>query len=74
MAQEKSESTKVEYVSDTLTQPITPGLGGRLDDMHHALNMGDQNIDFLQHTLTGLCSVVRNLEHKMHHLSKNGTA
>ena len=61
MAQATSESTKVEYMSETLIQLVIPGSGGRLDAMHHAINMGYQNIDFLQQTLTGLCSVVRTL-------------
>ena len=57
-----------------MTQLVTPGSGGRLDFMHHALNMGYQNIGVLQQTLTGFCNVVVTLEHKMHHLSYNGTA
>ena len=61
-------------MSATLTQLVTPGSGGRLDSMHHALNMGDQNIGVLQQTLTVLCNIVRTLEHKMYHLSQNGTA
>ena len=42
--------------------------------MHHALNMGYQNIGVLQYTLTGLCNLVGNLEQKMHHLYQNGTS
>ena len=42
--------------------------------MHHALNMGDQNIRVLQQTLTLLCNIVGTLEQKMYHLSQNGTA
>ena len=61
-------------MSATLTQLVTPGSGGRLDSMHHYLNMGDQNIGVLQQTLTVLCNIVGTLEHKMYHLSQNGTA
>ena len=42
--------------------------------MHHALNMGDQNIGVLQHNLTGLCNIVRTLDQKMHDLSQHDTA
>ena len=42
--------------------------------MHHALNMGDQNIGVLQQTLTGFCNVVGTLEQKMHYLSQHDTA
>ena len=60
------------YVS--ITQLFTPGSGGRLDSMHKSLNMGVQNIGFLQQTLTGLCNLIGNLEQKMHHLYQNGTS
>ena len=36
--------------------------------------MGDQNIEVLQQTLTGLCNVVGTLEKKIHNLSHNDTA
>ena len=42
--------------------------------MHHALNMGKQNIGLLQQNLTGLCNVVGTLEQKMHYLSQHDTA
>ena len=42
--------------------------------MHHALNLGDQNIEVLQYTLTSLCNVVGTLEHKMHYLSQHDTS
>ena len=74
MEQAKSEAFKIEYMSVTLNQLVTPGSGGRLYSMHHALNMGDQNIGVLQHTLTVLCNIVGTLEQKMYHLSQNGTA
>ena len=62
MAQETSTAAKVRSVSATLTQLNTPGVGGCLDSMHHALNMGYQNIGVMQQTLTDLCNVVRTLE------------
>ena len=74
MAHATSATVNIGYMSVTLTQLITPGAGGRLDSMHHALNMGDQNIGVLQHTLTVLCNIVGTLEQKMYHLSQNGTA
>ena len=74
MAQATSAAAKVGSISATLTQLVNPGAGGRLYSMHHALNMGDQNIGVLQQTLTGLCNVVGTLEHKIHYLSQNGTA
>ena len=74
MAQATSTAAKVVSVSETLTQLLTPGAGGRLDYMYHALNMGYQNIGVLQQTLTGLCNVVGTLEQKMNYLSHNGTA
>ena len=58
MSQSKSTSAKVVTVSANLTQLLTPGAGGSLDSMHHALNMGDQNIGVLQHIFTGLCNIV----------------
>ena len=39
MEQAKSEAFKIEYMSVTLNQLVTPGSGGRLYSMHHALNM-----------------------------------
>ena len=54
MTQEISEADKVGSMSVTLTQIITPGVGDCLYPMHHALNMGDQNIGVSQHNLTGL--------------------
>ena len=54
MAQAFSTAEKVVSVSVNLTQLLTPVSGGRLDSMHHALNMVDQNIVVLQQTLTGL--------------------
>ena len=44
MSQATLTSSKVGSVSATLTQLLTPGVGGRLDSMYQALNMGDQNI------------------------------
>ena len=73
MAQATAESSKVGSMYVTLTQLVTPGAGGRLDVMHHALNMGYQNIGVLQQNLNGLCNLVGNLEQKMHLLSQNGT-
>ena len=74
MAQETSAAAKVGSISATLTQLVTKGSGGRLNSMHHSINMGDQNIGLLQHNLTGLCNVVGNLEQKIHYLSQNSTA
>ena len=74
IAQETSKSAKVGSVSATLTQLLTPGAGGRLDSMYHAINMGDQNIGVLQHNLTGLCNIVGTLDHKMHYLTQHDTA
>ena len=74
MSQATLEADKVGSISATLTQLVTPGEGGRLYSMHHALNMVDQNIRLLQQTLTGLFSVVGTLEQKMHNLSQNGIA
>ena len=54
MLQASSTAAKVGSVSVTPTQLLTPGAGGCLDSMHHALNMEDQNIGVLQQTLTGL--------------------
>ena len=68
MAQATSTAVKFESISSTLTQILTPGAGGRLNSMHHALNMRDHNIAVLQHTLNGLCNVVGTLEQKMHYL------
>ena len=62
MAQATSTASKVGSVFETLTQLLTPGSGGRLDSMHHALNMGYQNVGVLQQTFTGLCNVVVTLE------------
>ena len=74
MAQTTSSATKVRSISATPTQLVTPGSVGRLDSMHHALKMGDQNIGVLQQNLTGIYNVVGTLEQKMHNLSQNGTA
>ena len=61
-------------MSASLKQLVDPGVGGRLDAMHQALNMGDQNIIVLQKTLTGLCNVIETLDQKIHHMYQNGTA
>ena len=44
MAQSMSTASKVGYLSATLTQLLTQGSVGRIKSMHHALNIGDQNI------------------------------
>ena len=62
MAQATLTAAKVVSVSVTITQLLTPGSGGRLYSMHHALNMGDHNIGVLKHTLTDLCNVAVTLE------------
>ena len=64
MSQATSASAKVGYISETMTQLVTPGSGGYLDSMHRSLNMGDQNIGVLQQTLTGLYNVVVTLDQK----------
>ena len=69
MTQTTSTTYTFGSVSTTLTHILTPRVGGRIYSTHHALNMGDQNIGFLQQTLTGLCNVVGTLEQKMHYLS-----
>ena len=74
MAQATSKSAKVESVSATLTQLLTPGAGGRIISMHHALNMRDQNIGVLQQTLTGLCNLVGTSEQTMHYLYQHDAA
>ena len=74
MAQATTVAANVGSMFATLDQIITPRSGDCLDSMHHAQKVGDQNIGFLQHTLTVLCNVVETLEQKMHHLSQNGTA
>ena len=58
MAPEMSTAAKVGSFSATLTQPLTPGAGGCLDSMRHALNLVDQNVGVMQHSLTGFCNVV----------------
>ena len=58
----------------TLNQLLTPGAGGRLESMYHALNMGDQNIGVLQQTFNGLCKVVGTFEQKMHYMSQHYTS
>ena len=73
MAQSTSTAARFGSVSATLTQLLTPAAGGRLDFMHNALIMGDQNIGVLQQTLTGVCNVVVTLEQKMHYMSHNDT-
>ena len=57
-----------------MNQHVTPVVEVRLYAMHHALNMGYQNIVVLQQNLTGLCNLVGTLEQKMHNLYQNGTA
>ena len=74
MAQATSTAAKVGSISVTLNKFLTPGAGGRIDSMHHALKMGYQNIGVLQHNLTGLCNVVGTLDQKIHYLSQNDTA
>ena len=44
MAQAMPESAKVGSISANLTQLVTPGAGGRLNSMHHTINMIDKNI------------------------------
>ena len=61
-------AAKVGSVSATLTQLLTPGEGGCLYSMYHALNMEYQNIGVLEHSLTGLCNAVGNLEQNMNYL------
>ena len=68
MVQATSTASKVVSFSATLIQLLTPGEGGRLDSMHHALNMRDQKFGLLQPNSTGLCNVVGTLEHKIHYL------
>ena len=74
MAQATSTASKVGSNYETLTQLLTPRSGGRLNSMHHTLNMGDQKIGVLQQTLTELCNVVGTLDQKMHYLSQNDTS
>ena len=62
MPQATSLASKVVSIYAILTQLVTPRARGRLDFMHYALNMGEQNIGVLQQNLTGLCNVVGNLE------------
>ena len=57
-----------------MNQHVTPVVEVRLYAMHHALNMGYQNIVVLQQNLTGLCNLVGTLEQKMHNLYQKGTA
>ena len=64
MAQETPAPARVRYISATLTQLVTPGAGGCLDSMHHAVNVGDQNIGVLQQTFTDLFNLVGTLEQK----------
>ena len=73
MAQATSAYAKGVSVSVSLTQLVTPGSGGRLYDIHQALNTEDQNIGVLQQTLTGICNVVGTLDQKMHNMYQNGT-
>ena len=73
MEQANSAASQVGSMSASLTQIITPRSGVRLDSIHRALNMGDQNIGVLNQTLTGIFNVVGTLEQKMHHMSQNGT-
>ena len=74
MAQATAAAAKVVSVSATMAQLVTPVLGGRLYAMNNALNMGDQNIGFLQQTLTVLCNAAGTLDQKVHHMYYNGTA
>ena len=73
MEEATSESSSIGYVSVTLDQLVTPGSGGRLYAMHHAIRMGGQNIRVLQQTLTGIFNLTGTLEQKMHNMSQNGT-
>ena len=73
IAQTTSTVYKVGSISATFTQLLPKGSGGRIDSMHNALNMGDQNIGMLQLNLTVLCNVVETLEHKMNYLSQHET-
>ena len=73
MSQATSTAAKVVSLSATLTQLLTPGAGGHIESMHHALTMRYQNIGVLQQTLTGLCNVVGTLEKKMRYLSHHDT-
>ena len=54
MAQATSTDAKFGSFYANTTQLLTPVAGGRLNSMHHAINMGDHNIGVLQQTLTGL--------------------
>ena len=74
MKKSTSADSKVGSMSVSMTQHVTPGAVGRLDSIHKAFNMGDQNIGILQQILTGLYNLVQTLEQKIHHLSQNGTA
>ena len=74
ISQATSTAAKFGSVSTDHTKILTPGSGGRLDSMHHALNMGDQNIGVLQKTLTGFFNVVGTFEQKMYYLSQHDTA
>ena len=74
MSQATLEADKVGSISATLTQLVTPRTGGRINSMHHVINMEYHNIGVLQQILTGLYNAVGNLEQKMHYLSQNGTA
>ena len=73
MEEATSESSSIGSVSVTLDQLVTPGSGGRLYAMHHAIRMGGQNIRVLQQTLTGIFNLTGTLEQKMHNMSQNGT-
>ena len=73
MAQTTSASSKVGYVSASLTQMVNPGTRQRLDTMHQALNMLDQNVGVLQQTLNRIFHAIGIMEQKMHNISQNGT-
>ena len=73
MAQATSTAAKVGSISMTLTQLLTPGPGGRLNTMHHDLNIGYQNIGVLQQTLTGMCNADGTLYQNMYYLSQHDT-
>ena len=64
MTQATSAPSRVGYISATLTQLVTPGEGGRLESMHHALKTGDQKIGVLQQNLNGICNVVGTIDQK----------
>ena len=74
MAQATSAAANVVSVLETLNQIVTRGSRRRLDSMNHAINMVDQHLGVLKHTLTGICNVVGTLEQKMHNIYQNDAA